>query len=102
MAMMGIKLNAQVMIKNLRNMHEKSLPPTLRSVFEPASESAPRRMELRLELPPAVECQDWARLQGRGPHTGGRNDRLVAPGVADVVAGRLGTDKDPPSPVDST
>ncbi len=30
MAMMGIKLNAQVMIKNLnlRNMHEKSLPPT--------------------------------------------------------------------------
>jgi hypothetical protein len=26
--MMGIKLNAQVMIKNLRNMHEKSLPPT--------------------------------------------------------------------------
>jgi len=28
--MKGIKLNAQVMIKNLRvqNMHEKSLPPT--------------------------------------------------------------------------
>ena len=61
-AMMGIKLNAQVMIKNLNlpNMHEKSLPPT----------GARRRMEL--------EYQDWARLlQGRGPRTGGRSDRLV-------------------------
>ena len=27
-AMMGTKLNAQVIIKNLQNMHEKSLPPT--------------------------------------------------------------------------
>jgi hypothetical protein len=46
-AMMGIKLNAQVIIKNLnfQNMHEKSLPPT----------GARRRMEL--------EYQDWARLQ---------------------------------------
>jgi hypothetical protein len=34
-AMKGIKLNAQVMIKNLQNMHEKSLPPT----------GAQRRME---------------------------------------------------------
>jgi hypothetical protein len=25
---MGIKLNAQVIINNLQNMHEKSLPPT--------------------------------------------------------------------------
>ncbi len=58
-AIMGIKLNAQVIIKNLQNMHEKSLPPT----------GARKRMEL--------EYQDWARLQGRGPHTGGRrgNDR---------------------------
>jgi hypothetical protein len=58
-AMMGIKLNAQVIIKNLQNMHEKSLPPT----------GARTRMEL--------EYQDGARLQGvlgRGPHTGGRND----------------------------
>jgi hypothetical protein len=54
-AMRGIKLNAQVIIKNLQNMHEKSLPPT----------GARRRMEL--------EYQDWARLQGRG--VGGRNDR---------------------------
>ncbi len=61
--MMGIELNAQVMIKNLQNMHEKSLPPT------PSSPGARRRMEL--------EYQDWARLQGRGPHTGGRSDRLV-------------------------
>ena len=62
-AAMGInlKLNAQVMIRNLRNMHEKSLPPT----------GARRRMEL--------EYWDWARLHGRGPlaHTGGHNDRLV-------------------------
>ena len=35
-AMMGIKLNAQVIIKNLQNMHEKSLPPT----------GARKRMEL--------------------------------------------------------
>ena len=27
-AMMGAKLNAQVIIKNLQNMHEKSLTPT--------------------------------------------------------------------------
>jgi hypothetical protein len=58
--MMGIKLNAQVIIKNLQNMHEKSLPqPT----------GAQKRMEL--------EYQDWARLQDRGPHTGGRNGRLM-------------------------
>ena len=44
-AMMGTKLNAQVSIKNLQNMHEKSLPPT----------GARKRMEL--------EYQDWARLQ---------------------------------------
>ncbi len=43
--MMATKLNAQVIIKNLQNMHEKSLPPT----------GARRRMELAY--------QDWARLQ---------------------------------------
>ena len=43
----------EVIIKNLQNMHEKSLPPT----------GARRRMELAY--------QDWARLQGRGPRTGG-------------------------------
>jgi hypothetical protein len=59
--MIGTKLNAQVIIKNLQNimMHAKSLPPT----------GARGRMEL--------EYQDWARLQGRGPHTGGPKDRLV-------------------------
>ncbi len=36
-----------------------------------------------------LEYQDWARLQGRGPHTGGPKDRLVAP-VADVVEPRDG------------
>ena len=58
-AMMATKLNAQVIIKNLQNMHEKSLPPT----------GARRRMELAY--------QDWARLQGRGPHTGGPFDRTM-------------------------
>jgi hypothetical protein len=58
-AMMWIKLNARVMITNLQSMHEKSLPPT----------GARARME--------QEYQDWARLQGRGPHTGGRSDRLL-------------------------
>jgi hypothetical protein len=58
-AMLGTKLNAQVTIKNLQNMHAKSLPPT----------GARARLEL--------EYQDWARLQGRGPHTGGPKDRLV-------------------------
>ncbi len=64
-AMIGTKLNAQVIIKNLQNMHAKSLrtgrpgPPT----------GARGRME--------QEYQDWARLQGRGPHTGGPKDRPV-------------------------
>ncbi len=58
-AMMATKLNAQVIIKNLQNMHEKSLPPT----------GARKRMELAY--------QDWARLQGRGPHTGGPFDRTI-------------------------
>ena len=59
-AMMATKLNAQVTIKNLQNMHGKSLRPT----------GARRRMELAY--------QDRARLQGRrGGHT--RADRLTAP-----------------------
>jgi hypothetical protein len=63
-AMIGTKLNAQVIIKNLQNMHAKTLPPT----------GARGRME--------QEDQDWARLQGRGPgpHTGGPKDRLVTVG----------------------
>jgi hypothetical protein len=78
-AMMGIKLNAQVTIKNLQGMHEKSLPPTVwereggcfcRSNFnDGTTQTARGRMER--------EYQDWARLQGRGPHTGRRDDRLV-------------------------
>ncbi len=63
-AMIGTKLKAhwQVIIKNLRvqNMHAKSLPPT----------GTRGRMDSELEY------QDWARLQGRGPHTGGPKDRL--------------------------
>ena len=45
--MMATKLNARVIIKNLQNMHEKSLPPT----------GARRRTEL------AYQDRDWARLQ---------------------------------------
>ncbi len=56
---MATKLNAQVIIKNIQNMHEKSLPPT----------GARRRMELAY--------QDWARLQGTGPRTGGPFDRTI-------------------------
>jgi hypothetical protein len=44
-AMIGTKLNAQVIIKNLQNMHAKSLPPTVTG--------ARGRIEL--------EYQDWAR-----------------------------------------
>ncbi len=51
------KLTAQVTIKNLQNMHAKSPPPT----------GARGRIE--------EEYQDWARLQGRGAHTGGPKDR---------------------------
>jgi hypothetical protein len=43
-----------------------------------------------------LEYQDWARLQGRGPHTGGRNDRLVGW----RMWSSLGMGRDPP--VDST
>jgi hypothetical protein len=39
-----------------------------------------------------LEYQDWARLQGRGPHTGGRNDHLVGWRMWQS----LGTDNDPP------
>jgi hypothetical protein len=64
-AMMAIKLNAQVIIKNLQNMHEKSLPPT--------GTGARRRMELAY--------QDWARLQARACKAGDhrRADPLTAP-----------------------
>ncbi len=62
-AMIGTKLNAQVTIKSLQDMHAKSrsLPPT----------GARGRIIMELDY------QDWARLQGRGPHTGGPKGRLV-------------------------
>jgi hypothetical protein len=69
--MMGIKLNAQVIITNLQNMHEKSLH------FRPQERREGGCSESELEY------QDWARLQGKGPHTarGGRfADRLVPVG----------------------
>ncbi len=77
--MIGTKLNAQVTIKNLQNMHAKSLPPT----------GARGRMELEYQ-----DCQ-WpgARLQGSGPHTGGPRDRLVGW----RMWWSLGTDNDSPA-----
>jgi hypothetical protein len=45
--MMGIKLNAQVIIKNLQNMHEKSLPPT----------GAQKKMELDMRTGPRAACK---------------------------------------------
>ena len=74
-AVTGTKLNAQVIIRNLQNMHAKSFPPT----------GARARLEL--------ECQDWARLQGKGPHTGGPKDRLVGWRMWQS----LGTDNDSPA-----
>ena len=83
--MMGTKLNAQVTIRYLQNMHAKSPPPT----------GAQRRMEL--------EHQDWAHLHCR-PY-----DKPPPPPPRRRPARRLegwriwwslGTDKDPP--VDST
>jgi hypothetical protein len=61
--MIGTKLNAQVIIKNLQNTHAKSIPPT----------GARGRMELEYQ----DWARPWARLQGRGPHTGGPKGRLV-------------------------
>ncbi len=63
--MMATKLNAQVLIKNLLNMHEKSFPPT----------GARRRMDLTYQ--DISIKMDWARLQGRGPRTGGPFDSTI-------------------------
>ncbi len=65
------KLNAQVTIKNLQNMHEKSLPPT----------GARGRMEL--------EYQDWPGCKA-GDHTRVDQRPLTSSGVADVVEPRDG------------
>ncbi len=72
-AMIGTKLNAHhdVIIKNLQNMHAKSLPPT----------GARGRIEL--------EYQDWARLLARLGTTHGWSKRPPS-GVADVVELRDG------------
>ncbi len=80
-AMIGIKLNAQVIIKNLQNMHAKSLPPTGARAREIAS---------------------GARISGLGPParqgiTHGRTQRPPS-GVADVI--ELGTDTLNDSPAD--
>ncbi len=50
-AMRATKLNAQVQLTNLQTMHERG-----------AATSVQRRQR-------DLEYQDWARLQGRGPHT---------------------------------
>ena len=53
-AMKATKLNAQVQLTNLQAMYERG-----------------KATSDQLEL----EYQDWARLQGRGPHTAGGHGR---------------------------
>ncbi len=68
-AIIGTKLNAQVIIKNLQNMHAKSLSPT----------GARGRMARELEY------QDWARLCTRQGTTHGRTQRRPSGVAPDVV-----------------
>ena len=56
-AMRATKLNAQVQLTNLQAMYERGK----------ATSDQRRQLEL--------EYQDWARLQGRGPHTAGGHGR---------------------------
>ena len=56
-AMQATRLNAQVQLTNLRNMYAKS------------TVASDERRQLELEY------QDWAGLQGRGPHTAGGHGR---------------------------
>ena len=56
-AMKATKLNAQVQLTNLQAMYERGK----------ATSDQRRQLEL--------EYQDWARLQGRGPHTAGGHGR---------------------------
>ena len=83
--MMGTKLNAQVTIRYLQNMHAKSPPPT----------GAQRRMEL--------EHQDWAHLHCRPydkpPPPPPPRRRPARRLEGQRIWSSLGTDKDP---VDST
>ncbi len=51
--MRATKLNAQVQLTNLQTMYERG------------TATSDQRRQLDLEY------QDWARLQGRGPHTAG-------------------------------
>ena len=55
--MRATKLNAQVQLTNLQAMYEKG------------KATSDQRRQLDLEY------QDWARLQGRGPHTAGGHVR---------------------------
>ena len=56
-AMRATKLNAQVQLTNLQTMYERG------------TATSDQRRQLDLEY------QDWARLQGRGPHTAGGHGR---------------------------
>ena len=57
--MRATKLNAQVQLTNLQAMYERG---NLKATSD-------QRRQLELEY------QDWARLQGRGPHTAGGHGR---------------------------
>jgi hypothetical protein len=61
--MMGTKLNAQVAIKNLQNMHAKSLPPTGargRKIWN-------WNMIMMIRTGPACKARDHTRAGARGP-----------------------------------
>ncbi len=60
--MRATKLNAQVQITNLPTMHERTATRTSDQL---------RQLDLEYHWP----WQDWARLQGRGPHTAGGHGR---------------------------
>jgi hypothetical protein len=60
------------MMKNLRNMHEQSFPPTGAQVPEGAISEADGTLRTG---PAGLQLEGI--VQGKGPHTGGCNDRLV-------------------------
>ena len=70
-AMEATKLNAQVQLTNLQAMYERG------------KATSDQRRQLELES----RYQDWARLQGRGPHTAGGHGRTRHVGL---LAGAVG------------
>ncbi len=90
-AMLGIKLNAQVIIKNIQNIHGKSPTPTGARRTRTSDGAAAAGWSIRTQ---------WARLQGTqaasgrlgGPHVNGRTFRAPSGcgGVVDAFESRDG------------